>query len=73
MNAPKPNPWGLTPRQCEVLAAVIETGCNKLASKALGLELRTTEAHLHAAYKRIGVGSRIVALVAFDRWNRSGR
>ena len=39
--------WGFTPREREVLDALIETGHMKLTAASLGISKRTVEVHLH--------------------------
>lgn len=67
MNA---NPWGLTPRQCEVMDRLIATGCNKEVARQLGVHLSTVENHLAKVYDRMQ-RPRLLAVVTFDRWRTS--
>ena len=65
------SPWGLTPRQAEVMDALIEHGSNKLVARALGMTVQNVECHITRANKKLGGGSRLARAVAWDRWRRS--
>jgi hypothetical protein len=63
------NPWGLTPKQVQVMDAIIQHGCNKRAANALCMGLKTLEAHASQARARMGLPyERLHALLRFDRW-----
>ena len=55
--------WGLTPRQCEVLAKVIEGCANQTIAAILGVSERTVEVHVTALLAKAQVESRS-ALIA---------
>lgn len=55
--------WGLTPRQCEVLAKVIDGCANQTIAAFLGLSERTVEVHVTALLEKAQVESRS-ALIA---------
>ena len=65
------NPWGLTPRQCEALDALVETGANESAAEKLGLSPKTTSALMERAMDRMGVSKRLLAALAWDRFTRT--
>lgn len=65
-----PNPWGLTAGQARVMTAWCETGCHKLASAALGLTVKSIEAHCHKAHRKIGARTSVQKLLLWDRWMR---
>jgi DNA-binding NarL/FixJ family response regulator len=64
------NPWGLRPRQFEVMQVLTRTGCNKMVARELGISVRTLEQHLMACRKAMGAPNRAMALLAFDRAQR---
>lgn len=65
------NPWGLTPREAEVMDSVIETGSQKGAARALGVSLKTVEMHCWTAGHKIDSRmSRIKRYIEWDRWRQ---
>lgn len=52
---------GLTPREAEVLSAVIAGHSNQEAADDLGLSVRTVQKHLERAFRKLGVRSRTEA------------
>jgi DNA-binding NarL/FixJ family response regulator len=64
------NPWNLTPRQTEILDALVEVGCNKLVARQLGVNVRTLETHMARAFARMQIKNRMVAVIAWDRYRR---
>lgn len=52
---------GLTPREGEVLSAVIAGRSNQEAADDLGLSVRTVQKHLERAFRKLGVRSRTEA------------
>lgn len=52
----------LTPRHLEILSAVRRHGSAAEAAEALGISLRTVNAHLDAIYQRLGVHRRMNAV-----------
>jgi len=69
--AEKTNPWGLTPRQSEVMDAMCEHGCQKLAARALGLQDSTVQQHVWMANQKMGhhIGH-LKKYLEWDRWRR---
>lgn len=55
-------PAGLTPRQFEVLVLVAEGLSNREIAERLVINVATVKAHLSAAYRKLGVGSRTAAV-----------
>ena len=64
------NPWNLTPGQVEVMDAICTHGCQKLAAAALGLSVKTVQAHADKAGQRIGARTMLAKYLAWDRWRR---
>ena len=58
---------GLTPRQLDVLARVIEGEPNKVIAAELGLSEATVKAHVSATFKALGVTNRTQAVRAVER------
>lgn len=52
---------GLTPREAEVLAAVVAGRSNQETADELGLSVRTVQKHLEHAFRKLGVKSRTEA------------
>ncbi|RDJ21925.1 DNA-binding response regulator [Bosea caraganae] len=63
---------GLTERQLDVLALLMEGKNNKLICRALGLAEPTVKNHISAILKTLGVGSRTEAVLAVTRlgWSK---
>lgn len=64
------NPWNLTPRQCEALAALVQHSSAKGTGIALGIVHKRACALLRSAYRRMNVGNDVQAALAWDRWAR---
>lgn len=58
---------GLTPRQLDVLACVIEGKANKVIAAELGLTEATVKAHITAVFKTLRVTNRTQAALAAER------
>lgn len=67
------NPWGLTEREVQVLEALAEHGCSKLAGRALGINHKTVDTYVFRCMRAIKVRNRWQAVVAFDRWHQLNR
>ena len=64
------NPWNLTRREAEVMDALVEHGCTKLAARALFIDEKTIEAHTYNAARKMPQRMRVQRLIAWDRWRR---
>ena len=65
------NPWGLTRCQHDALKAMIEHGSAKGAVRAIGVSVKTLEAHIGQARERMKADfGRVNVLIVFDRWER---
>lgn len=65
-----PAPWsglGLTDRQLDVLALLMQGCSNKLICRALGLAEPTVKNHVSAIFRLLGVSSRTEAVLAVTR------
>lgn len=65
--APSPKALGLTPRQLEVLALLMQGKPNKLICRALDLREGTIKTHISAIYRALGVANRTEAVYAMNR------
>jgi len=63
-NAEADADWGLTPRQHEVLALLMQGKSNQQIAEALGLSANTVKVHLVTIFRVLGVSSRTEALLA---------
>lgn len=68
--ADRTNPWQLTPRQEEVLRALLVFDTDKAIAKALNVSVRTVEGHVWAILHKMDATSRVQAAVWWDRWAR---
>lgn len=66
-SAPDPGSLGLTDRQLEVLALLMEGKNNKLIGRALNLAEPTVKNHVSAILKAVGATSRTEAVLAVTR------
>lgn len=64
---PDPRALGLTERQVQVLALLMEGKNNKLICRALDLAEPTVKNHVSAIFRALGVGSRTEAVLAVTR------
>jgi DNA-binding NarL/FixJ family response regulator len=55
--------WGLTPRQHEVLALLMQGKSNQQIAEALGLSANTVKVHLVTIFRVLGVSSRMEAML----------
>ena len=56
---PKPDRFGLTPRQLEIVAAIASGAGNREIARQLGITEDTVKQHLTAIYDKCGVSSRV--------------
>lgn len=64
-------PVHLTPRQLEVLSLLCEGLPNKLICRQLNIAAGTVKVHIGVILRELGVTSRLQAVVAASRWDRS--
>ena len=73
---------GLTPRQTDVLALLLQGKPNKLIARELNLSVETVKDHVAAVLRALGVSSRTQAVLAVSQmtqqaggsgWRRTGR
>lgn len=60
----------LTPRQAEVMDALIRLGDRKLVARELQIERNTVDGILRNAVARLGVRNRLQAVLKYDRARR---
>jgi DNA-binding CsgD family transcriptional regulator len=65
------HPYGITPRQAEILDALIEHDVPKRAADALGLSVDTIESHMGRVRERVPWKGRIRIFVEWDRYRRA--
>lgn len=58
---------GLSPREREVLAALLEGLPNKLIARRLGISEKTVKTHLTSVFRQIGVTDRVQAVLWAER------
>ncbi len=65
------NPWNLTDGQAAAMDAMVRHGCAKRAADALGISIKTVEAHTAEAGIKMGRGTRLTKYLQWDRWRRA--
>lgn len=71
MSAPhQTNPWGLTPREADIMDAICEYGCQKLAARALNRSMHTVQQHIWTANKKMGCLLGVRKFILWDRWRQ---
>ncbi|MGZ8740667.1 MAG: response regulator [Gaiellaceae bacterium] len=65
-NSPDPLA-GISPREREVLALLLEGMPNKLIARQLGISEKTVKSHLTSIFRRIGVTDRVQAILWVER------
>ena len=61
----------LTPRQCEILDALVRSGCNKKIAIELGFNTESAvKSTLRRACEKVGVDNRVQLAVLWDRYTR---
>jgi DNA-binding CsgD family transcriptional regulator len=67
------NPWNLTAREAQILCMLAAASdCNsKRAARALGLSHRTVETYVQRACGKMGVPTRMAAVLKWDREHRA--
>ncbi len=61
---------GLTPRQTDVLALLLQGNPNKLIARDLGLSVETVKDHVAAVLRALGVSSRTQAVLAVSQMSQ---
>jgi len=61
---------GLTPRQTDVLALLLQGKANKLIARELGLSVETVKDHVAAVLRALGVSSRTQAVLAVSQMSQ---
>ncbi len=64
---------GLTPRQTEVLAKLLQGKPNKLIARELNLSVETVKDHVAAVLRALGVSSRTQAVIAVSQMTREAQ
>jgi DNA-binding CsgD family transcriptional regulator len=62
------NPSNITEREGQVLSALAEHGCSKLAVRSLHIETQTVNNHVLHAMRRMHCRGQLAAVVRWDRW-----
>jgi hypothetical protein len=70
MTPTTPNPWGLTARECDALAALAKHGAIDPAGKAIGVSYSQITNLIYNARKRMKTKSLIHSALEWDRWAR---
>lgn len=65
------SPWQLSPREADVLDALIANGCAKRAAPKLGITLRTVDIHRGNAKRKLAAAGLTPYLIVWDRWRQS--
>lgn len=60
----------LSPREADVVDAIVEHGCQKTAARILGLHEHTIAKHLDNARRKAGVSNTVRLAVLWDRYSR---
>ncbi len=68
--APPLESFGLTPRQTDVLALLLQGKPNKLIARDLNLSVETVKDHVAAVLRTLGVSSRTQAVLAVSQMSR---
>jgi len=71
MNATQSEAWRLTARQREVLRLVAQARSDKEIAAALGLSENTVGQHLDRIFKKLGIHSRIAAVLHLSAQNQA--
>jgi DNA-binding NarL/FixJ family response regulator len=62
---------GLTPRQCDVLALLLQAKPNKLIARELGISVETVKDHVAAVLRVLNVSSRTQAVLAVSQMSQT--
>jgi DNA-binding CsgD family transcriptional regulator len=64
------NPWGLTPREFEVMERYTVVGLEKIIAADLGISPKTVNELVRRAKRRIGERTIMLTVLTFDRAQR---
>lgn len=64
--------YGLSPREAEVIAAVVAGRSTKETAAELFIAIKTVEAHLYSAYRKCAVSSRSTLINKVRSWEAGG-
>jgi FixJ family two-component response regulator len=64
------NPWGLTPRESEVMSLLVTTGMEKIVAADLGISVKTVAELMRRAKGKMKAKTRLLAVLEWDRWQR---
>jgi DNA-binding CsgD family transcriptional regulator len=70
MTPATPNPWGLTARECDALAALAKHGAIQPAGKAIGVSYSQITNLIANAKKRMKAKGLVHLVLEWDRWAR---
>jgi hypothetical protein len=70
MTPTNPNPWGLTARECDALAALAKHGDLRNAGTGIGVSYSQITNLIYSAKKRMKTKSLVHSALAWDRWAR---
>jgi len=62
---------GLTPRQCDVLALLLQAKPNKLIARELAISVETVKDHVAAVLRVLNVSSRTQAVLAVSQMSQT--
>lgn len=65
-----PNPWGLAPREAQVMDLMLARGSHKGVAKALGISINTVVTYLREARRKMSPPHKLGHFLAWDRWRR---
>ena len=65
------NPWNLSPAEEGVLLALVEKRPSA-AADALDVGKSTLEEHSRSCRRKMGAETTLLAVLAYDRWKRTG-
>ena len=67
------NPWGLTPREAEVMNALVRLGTRKAVGRELGIAEKTIDVHARNVRDKMGERFQRAALLKWHEWAARGR
>lgn len=67
----KENPWKLSPRECDLMGELADSGLRKIAADNMGVCDKTYDTLLRRAKAKMEARSTIEAVLVWDRWART--